>query len=236
MSAVRLVPLLVVLAVLCACLPLSAVGQPPTTLGCLPTQPDDSYGTWTSDGGSFHIIGFSYYKSTDYNILCAFRIQYKLPNGATDFGPWHGSVTQDPVVCKGPYLSTFKNTSDWAQAGTGSLGIRTNEANGRTVVTNILVGRYCSVQDYICAGVGCAGSANYATEIAALQADPTYRTINFTAPLGGPAGTVSIFTSFNATAANNTAIRSSAPNVYPDKVLSVITSLQSCYGQRVLSC
>ena len=236
MSRLRLLPLLVIVAVLSLCLPLSAVAQDPTT-ACYAPVGDSSYGVMAaSDSGYYHIVGLNFYASTSHNVLCTYRAFYRNgPGNQHDvYGPWHGNPAQNPDYCTGPYTSTSSNTSDWAEAGNGNVGLRTNGANGKTVITSFSIGRACKFPAFICAGIGCPGSTNYAKEIASLRADPTYRTYNFTLSAGAPDGTTQVISMLNATSWIGTVRPPSG--IYNDEVLSVITSVSYCYGYKTLLC
>lgn len=236
MSAIRLLPLLLAMIVLSVCLPSSVVGQDPT-VGCYTPVGDPTTGVRGSDSGYYNIIGLESYTSTGYNILCAYRALYNNgPNGAVNtYGPWRGNNKLNLNDCTNHYVSNFDRATDWALAGTGSVAYRANNATGTNVMVAFSLGGVCS-SNYICAGV-CPGTANYAASMATLQADPTYQIHQFTTSAsGGPAGTVQVISMLNATSSTNTSIKAQHSDVYPTKVISVVTSVAPCYGYKTVTC
>ena len=234
MSALRLLPLLLALLVSCVGLPVAVRAGDPTA-GCNLPVGDPGTGVWApSDVGYYDIIGLESYASSSYSIMCAYRAQYAYgPNSQTNvWGPWHGNKAEDPTDCTGPNTYYFSDTTTWPENGYGSLQTRTNAATGKQVVVQLQLGSVCDENDLICAGI-CYYNSDYASAQKVLQADPTVKTTYFTKA----SNTIfNVYTTLNATASTNTTIRSPQPQYYPDKVLSVITSIQECYGYANVTC
>ena len=255
MSFPRVLPMLLAALVLCVSLRAACVLSYDPTEGCYPTSSrpnagDNQTGNWQSDHGFSQLYGFESYFSDAYNILCSWRGWYGFgPNGlVTTPGPWHGNNKDYPDCGTDSFYNIFNVANDWPVAG--SVGVRTNGATGRQVMTGFSFTGICST-NAICAGV-CPNSPT-----ASLASDPTYKVYSMgdvavspnvpASPMAeltrklrsAPATNDTpwlIVTNLNTTITVSTPIRSPAQQQYPDKDVSCVTSITVCWGHQYLNC
>jgi len=237
MPVLRLLPLLLAVLALSVCLPRSAVAQDPT-IGCLHSFGDLSATYMSgSQNGAYNMVGLESYTSTEYSILCAYRVlyRYQSDNRSYIWGNWQGMPRITLNDCKNHYATYFDSLTDWARAGVGQVSYRANNATGKNVMVAFSFGAVCS-SNFICAGV-CPGSDKYDESMAILRADPTYHVVPFSKAGNAPAGLYEVYSMMNGTFSINQTIQAARPgSPYPNKVITVVTSVQPCYGYQQITC